>query len=190
MSLLSLSLVLLLAAPVPEQERIPVDFRRTTLVVRDIERSLALYRDALGLRVIYDQALAPDAEGRPTARLVLLRANDDYIGWLGLYQRFTDPTMPPPKRERPLAGQPILVFNAADLGERFARIRAVPGVTVVTEPERRRYPRGDGSEIEVLFSAIHDPDGFFVEINQLLSPPAGQPASAGEKPVVSENRER
>ncbi|MCA3054827.1 MAG: hypothetical protein ING64_00475, partial [Rhodocyclaceae bacterium] len=34
------------AQPVPESEKIPVDIRRTTLVVRDIEKSLPLYRDA------------------------------------------------------------------------------------------------------------------------------------------------
>ena len=42
------------AAPVPEDERIPLDLRRTTLVVRDIDKSLALYRDALGMKVSYD----------------------------------------------------------------------------------------------------------------------------------------
>ncbi|GIX32250.1 MAG: hypothetical protein KatS3mg125_0206 [Lysobacterales bacterium] len=177
--LLSLLLALLvpasaMTAPVPEDQQIPVDFRRTTLIVRDIEASLALYRDALGMKLIYDQELAPDEEGKPTARLVLLRANDDFIGWLGLYRRYRDPEVPPPSFERPLAGQPILVFNAKDLEERFAKIRAVPGVKVVTEPEIRRYPRGDGGEIEVLFSAIFDPDGFFVEINELHGPPAGR----------------
>jgi hypothetical protein len=38
------------AAPVPEAERIPVDLRRTTLVVRDIEKSLPLYRTASASR--------------------------------------------------------------------------------------------------------------------------------------------
>ena len=32
------------AGPVPAAERIPVDIRRTTLVVRDIDKSLAFYR--------------------------------------------------------------------------------------------------------------------------------------------------
>ena len=32
------------AQPVPENERIPIDVRRTTLVVRDIDKSLPLYR--------------------------------------------------------------------------------------------------------------------------------------------------
>ena len=44
-----------LAAPVAEYERIDLDLRRTTLVVRDIEQSLKFYRDALGMEVIYDR---------------------------------------------------------------------------------------------------------------------------------------
>jgi Glyoxalase/Bleomycin resistance protein/Dioxygenase superfamily len=40
--------------PIAEADRGPVDLRRTTLPVRDMERSLALYRDALGLRVVRD----------------------------------------------------------------------------------------------------------------------------------------
>jgi hypothetical protein len=46
------------AGPVPAAERIPVDIRRTTLVVRDIDKSLALYRDALGLTLIYNTPIA------------------------------------------------------------------------------------------------------------------------------------
>jgi len=77
----ALPLTPIVAAPVPEAQRIPVDLRRTTLVVRDIDRSLPLYRDALGLTVIYDQVIGG------TTRLVLLRANDDFVGVLGLMQR-------------------------------------------------------------------------------------------------------
>jgi hypothetical protein len=55
----------LLAEPVSISERGPVDIRRTTFVVRDIEKSLPLYRDALGLKVIYDQLIGggTDAAG-------------------------------------------------------------------------------------------------------------------------------
>ncbi|MEM9054931.1 MAG: VOC family protein, partial [Pseudomonadota bacterium] len=76
----------------------PLDLRRTTLVVKDIEKSLALYRDALGMTVEYDQeltspGLAPryGADGQNRSRLVLLKANDSYIGMLGLWQ-FLDQT--------------------------------------------------------------------------------------------------
>ena len=36
------------AAPVPEAQRAPLDLRRTTLVVKDLDASLRFYRDALG----------------------------------------------------------------------------------------------------------------------------------------------
>jgi uncharacterized protein YceK len=35
-------------------ERIPTDIRRLTIIVRDMDKSLALYRDVLGLKVNYD----------------------------------------------------------------------------------------------------------------------------------------
>lgn len=181
--MISLSLMTastLSAAPVPEDERGPVDVRRTTLMVRDIDRSLALYRDALGLTVIYDQELGggTDEDGNerePTARLALLRANDTFIGVIGLYHRYTDPEAPPPENRRPVSGDVIIVINATDLDERFEQVRNTPGVTVHTEPELRVYPTPDGEgEIPVMFSAIYDPDGFFIEVNQILGTPAGQ----------------
>jgi len=76
----------LAAAPVAADERIPIDLRRTTLVVRDLERSLHLYRDVLGLQPIYDHVIrtpreAPtDQEADRSLRLVFLRANDDLSG--------------------------------------------------------------------------------------------------------------
>jgi catechol 2,3-dioxygenase-like lactoylglutathione lyase family enzyme len=118
----ALTLSPVIAAPVPETERIPVDLRRTTLVVRDIDRSLPLYRDALGLKVIYDQVIGG------TTRLVLLRANDDFVGVLGLMQRLnlTEP-VPAPEFRKAQPGDPILVFNLQDLETRFERISGRTG---------------------------------------------------------------
>jgi catechol 2,3-dioxygenase-like lactoylglutathione lyase family enzyme len=158
-----------IAAPVPEQERIPVDLRRTTLVVRDIDRSLPLYRDALGLKVIYDQVIGG------TTRLVLLRANDDFVGVLGLMQRLnlTEP-VPAPEFRKAQPGDPILVFNLQDLEMRFERISAAPDVRVYEAPRRIEYPGPGGSVIPVLFSAVWDADGNFIEINRILGAPAGR----------------
>ncbi len=168
------------AAPVPEAERIPVDLRRTTLVVRDIERSLPLYRDGLGLKVIYDQLIGggPQPDGRtlpPTVRLVLLRANDDFIGVLGLMQRLNLEQAPsPPEFRRAGPGGLILVFNIQDLEQRFERIEATPYVTVAEKPRRIDYPAAGGGSIPVLFSAVWDADGNFIELNRLLGTPAGR----------------
>lgn len=167
-----------LAEPVPEFERLPIDVRRTTLLVRDIDRSLPLYRDALGLKVVYDQKIGggKDKDGKetpPSVRLVLLRANDTFIGALGLMQRLNVPNPPAAENKKPMAGGMIMVINAKDLEERFPRISKVPGVTVATAPERIEYPAAGGGVIPVLFSAVYDPDGFFIEINKILGEAAG-----------------
>ena len=169
------------AAPLPPAQHIPVDLRRTTLVVRDIDRSLPLYRDALGMTVIYDQLIGgTDANGKPTAptvRLVLLRANDDFIGVLGLMQRLNPAEAPPPPVFRKAqAGGLILVFNVQDLESRFARISSAPHVTVSEAPMRIEYPAPGGGVIPVLFSAVWDADGNFIELNRILGTPAGQVA--------------
>ena len=157
------------SAPVPESERIPVDLRRTTLVVRDIDKSLPLYRDALGLKVIYDQVIGG------TTRLVLLRANDDFIGVLGLMQRLNlDYTPPEPEFRKAQPGQPILVFNLQDLEQRYAQIQGAAFVKVAEPPVRIEYPGAGGSVIPVLFSAVWDADGNFIELNKILGTPAGR----------------
>jgi catechol 2,3-dioxygenase-like lactoylglutathione lyase family enzyme len=169
------------AAPVGEAERGPVDVRRTTLVVRDVNRSLAFYRDALGLKLVYDQEIVrpprPDdpAGTERRMRLALLRANDDFVGVIGLLE-YSSPRLPAPSGEpqRPGIGDVILVINAADLDQRFDRVRATPGVKVASEPQLTTYPSPDGKgTIPVRVSAVWDPDGYFIELNQLLGTAAG-----------------
>lgn len=174
--------------PVPEAERIPVDIRRTTFVVRDIDKSLPLYRDALGLKLIYDQLIGggTDKDGKaiaPSVRLVLLRANDAFIGNLGLMQRLNAPAAPPPVFEKAGPGRMIMVINVADLDERWARIEATPHIKVDTRPVRVEYPAPGGGRIPVIFSAVWDADGNYIELNKILGAAAGAPpAPAGQKP--------
>ena len=172
------------AQRVPEAERIPVDIRRTTFVVRDIDKSLLLYRDGLGLKVIYDQAIGGgvDKEGKPiapTVRLVLLRANDTFIGNLGLMQRLnTTGAPPPPVFAKAGPGQMIMVINVADLEQRWPSIERTPHIKVDTGPVRVEYPGPGGSVIPVLFSAVWDADGNYIELNKLLGAPAGAPPAS------------
>jgi catechol 2,3-dioxygenase-like lactoylglutathione lyase family enzyme len=169
------------AAPVPEAQHGPVDVRRTTLIVRDVDRALAFYRDALGLKLVYDQVITrpplPDAPSGTDRRmrLALLRANDDFVGVIGLLQ-YLSPALPEPPNaaERPGIGEVILVVNAADLDQRFERVRSTPGVRVASEPQLTTYPSPDGKgQISVRVSIVWDPDGYYVELNQLLGPAAG-----------------
>jgi catechol 2,3-dioxygenase-like lactoylglutathione lyase family enzyme len=179
------------AQRVPAAEQIPVDIRRTTFVVRDIDKSLPLYRDALGLKVIYDQLIGGgvDADGKPrapTVRLVLLRANDTFIGNLGLMQRLNVTTPPPPPVfAKAGVGQMIMVINVADLDTRWAAIEKTPHIKIETPPTRVEYPQAGGGVIPVMFSAVWDADGNYIELNKLLGTAAGAapaPAPAPAKP--------
>lgn len=165
-----------MAAPVAEEERAPLDLRRTTIVTGDIDRSLAFYRDALGMKVIYDQPIytpreaASAEEAEIARRLVFLRANDDYIGVLGLLEYIK-----PRKDVVDLSGRAfqqgttVLVFNHEDVNGAFERATQVPGVVVLSEPSETQYPSYDGkSVIRVLVSSLQDPDGITIEINQVL----------------------
>ncbi len=163
------------AKPVPEDERLPLDLRRTTLVVRDIDRSLALYHDAIGMTISYDKMIRTprDAESDEASeisrRLTFLQANDDFIGVLGLLEYRK------PRKEQPISnlafepGTIVMVFNVKDLDQRWEKIVATPGVEVITEPTETHYPSYDGKgTIPVMVSVVRDPDGFILELNQLL----------------------
>jgi len=166
----------LFAAPVAEEDRVPVDLRRTTIVVGDMDKSLSFYRDALGMKVIYDNAINTPREATTieeaeiARRLVFLQANDSYIGVLGLLQYIK------PKKDRVdltgkafQEGTTVLVFNLEDNRAAFDRASKVSGVTVLSEPQETSYPSYDGtSTIRVLVSVLQDPDGIAVEINQVL----------------------
>jgi len=165
------------AQRVPEADQVPLDLRRTTLVVRDIEASLAFYRDALGMVVTYDSYVrtpreaTTDEAAERSLRLVLLRANDPYIGVIGLMQYFK-----PDRPERPARtdtqlrpGDIVLVFNIRDQAAVFARASAAPGVVVGEVPHLVTYPGyGGQGVIRVNFASVYDPDGHYIELNQVL----------------------
>ena len=153
--------------------------RRQTLVVRDIEKSLALYRDAIGMEVIYDQVIKRPLSGsdrEQVLRLIFLKASNQYTGVLGLVDyEYGYPDHPahtkPIRHEGFTPGNSILVFNSNELSVSWPLIEKSPGVKIITKPKLTTYP-GYGGEgiIRVMVSKFYDPDGFLVEMNQLLDP--------------------
>lgn len=158
-------------------EDAPVVFRRTTLIVHDIDESLLLYRDAMGMNIIYDNVISrphPDGSGnQQEIRLVFLKATHDYVGVIGLVDyEFNNPNKvrKESKKEGFTPQNSVLLFNTNNLASNFAKISKVTGVEVVKQPGIRKYPSYDGTgTIEVLVSIFYDPDGFLVEYNQILS---------------------
>lgn len=156
-------------------DRVPTDIRRATIIVRDMENSLKLYRDVMGMKVNYDTVVTtsgvalPAGEPGAKARLVLLNSNDPYIGWIGLMQ-WTMPALPDPgpypKRMGP--GGVVIVTNTDDVPGKCAAAAKVLGVTFTSPPRAQQYPgRNGGPPINVIGCNFFDPDGILIEMNQL-----------------------
>jgi catechol 2,3-dioxygenase-like lactoylglutathione lyase family enzyme len=154
---------------------VPTDIRRTTIIVRDMESSLKLYRDVMGLKVNYDTVVTMSGVALPAgtpgakARLVLLNGNDPFIGWIGLLH-WTDPKLadpgPYPRRMGP--GGIVIVTNTDDVPAKCAAAAKVPGVTVTGPPREQVYPGRNGAPpIRVIGCNFFDPDGILIEMNQL-----------------------
>lgn len=157
------------------KETIPTDIRRATIIVRNMENSLKLYRDVMGLKVNYDTIVTMSGVALPAgppgakARLVLLNGNDPYIGWIGLIQ-WVEPVLPDPgpypKRMGP--GGVVIVTNTDDVPDKCAAAAKVPGVTITGAPREQVYPGRNGAPpIRVIGCNLFDPDGILIEMNQL-----------------------
>lgn len=150
--------------------------KRVTLWVRDASRSLAFYRDALGLEVLEDKALSGPAIARlvgldqATLRILHLGPRGATHGWVGLYEiRDTAPrpmeSLTAPDRF-PLYGQSAIVFDVTDVLPIHARLKALVDVRVVSGPTSyekleasEAMPAGRYSEL-----IVQDPDGFVVSL--------------------------
>ena len=164
--------------PIAAAAEFPLLLRRTTLIVRDIEASLKLYRDGLGMEVIYDEEInrphsSEDREQR--LRLIFLKASHYYVGVIGLIDyEFGYPDHPahtkPVRREGFTPGNAILLFNTDGLEEKWATIENAPGVEIISKPKLTEYPGyGGKGKIRVLVSKFYDADGYILEVNQILS---------------------
>jgi catechol 2,3-dioxygenase-like lactoylglutathione lyase family enzyme len=158
-------------------ERVPIDIRRTTIIVRDMERSLKLYRDALGMKVNYDAGMNVSSPGfaqggppRPI-RLVLLNANDPWIGWIGLIQYTDNPNRPRVRVPHVLGpGSHIIVAAVADAQKACDAAVLAPGVRMMSPTKVSEYPPriAGGPNIRVLGCQFFDADGAYLELNQTL----------------------
>ena len=150
---------------------IPPLVKRTTLIVRDVNRSVAFYRDVLGLSVWYDDeivlsgtGLAAGAKGDRT-RLVIMKAQDPVIGMIGLLE-FTEPRLPEPApRTRLGIGDTVFVLQSKDVAS--VHQRAIDfGARIHAAPHRFEVRGADGRMISMTSLSLWDPDDFFIEYNE------------------------
>ena len=164
--------------PLAAAAEFPLTMRRTTLIVRDIEASLKLYRDGLGMEVIYDEEInrphsSEDREQR--LRLIFLKASHDYVGVIGLIDyEYGYPNHPahtkPVRREGFTPGNAVLLFNTDSLEDKWPIIETAPGVEIISKPKLTEYPGYGGvGKIRVMVSKFYDADGYILEVNQILT---------------------
>ena len=160
--------------PLAASAEFPLTMRRTTLTVRDIEASLALYRDGLGMGVICDEEInrphfSEDREQR--LRLIFLKASHDYVGVIGLIDyQYGYPDHPahtkPVRREGFTPGNAVLLFNTDRLEDKWPIIETAPGVEIISKPKLTEYPGYGGvGRIRVMVSKFCDADGYILEVN-------------------------
>ncbi|MFM7395674.1 MAG: VOC family protein [Gammaproteobacteria bacterium] len=145
--------------------------KRTTLIVRDLARSVEFYRDVLGMTVWYDDeivlsgvGLAAGSKGDRT-RLVIMKAEDPVIGMIGLLE-FIGPRLPEPSpRTRLGIGDIVFVMQGREVASVHERALAF-GARIHAAPHRFEVRGADGKQVGMTSLSLWDPDDFFIEYNE------------------------
>ena len=147
--------------------------KRTTLMVRDMERALVFYRDVLGAEIWFDTPFTLSGVGFPIGkagdrlRLCIVRFEDPEIGMIGLIEFEDPPEAPPPVTYSLGWGQPIFVVVADDARAIHARAREHGFRLRNPEPHEWSTTGAKGETKHFVSTNLWDPDGHFFECNEV-----------------------
>jgi len=146
--------------------------KRTTMMVRDMDRALEFYHDVLGAKIWFDRPFTLSGNGLAIGkkgdklRLVIVQFEHDEIGMLGLME-FLDPVMPAPEIDYSVGyGKPIFVVVSADAQGVYKR-------AMHSQFKTRGAPKtwstvgAKGETKHFLSTYLWDGDGYFFECNQV-----------------------
>jgi catechol 2,3-dioxygenase-like lactoylglutathione lyase family enzyme len=148
-------------------------------IVADLDTSLGFYRDVLGLAVTNTIPFAPNeavarfghTEGGQS-RVAVLRVPGLAMG-VELIE-YKDIERKPQKPHFVDPGAANIALRVRDLDALFPKVQKYPGVRVLSaggKPVTVKTPNG---ELHAVF--VQDPDGFVVELLDVVNPPADAPA--------------
>jgi catechol 2,3-dioxygenase-like lactoylglutathione lyase family enzyme len=148
--------------------------KRTTLMVRDAEAAALWYENVFGMTRWMDTPftlsgtqLAAGEKGDRT-RLVIMKAEHDEIGMIGLLQWIEPEQKAPALLPRRIAfGSPIFVVAAEDARATCERARAL-GSHIHCEPHEWTVTGASGERRDLIGTSFFDLDGYFFEVNQAL----------------------
>ena len=177
-------------APAFQPGQVVAPLHRVNLYVRDIEASLALYRDILKLEVVSDRAWDPRARGLDTdvrLREVVLTAGNDRVGGLALYGIQGQRTPVRPMFQEPFGhtGDVATVWSTEDIWAINDEVKAAGHVVLSPPVTLMVNPAMQVQNVEMQF---RDPDGFLVNLLQAGiardSPLAARIEGAQRRPEV------
>jgi catechol 2,3-dioxygenase-like lactoylglutathione lyase family enzyme len=147
-------------------------------IVADLDKSLGFYRDVLGLTVTNTIPFGPnDAVARfghtegGQSRVAVLKVPGLAMGVELIQYKDIGNKLQHPRFVDP--GAANLALRVRDLDALFPKIQKYPGVTVLTaggKPVTLKTPNG---VLHAVF--VQDPDGFVVELLDVMTPPADAP---------------
>ena len=154
--------------------------KRTTLIVRDAEKSIAFYRDVIGMKEYYNQTMPvggiiiPVGDGEAQVHLGIMEGTSPDVGKIGMLE-WTDPALPDPGpyRKRLGIGDLIFVTETDDMVALYERLLDCPDCKIHCHPHDWQVPLPDGSGFKDLTTmSFFDPDGFFFEVNYKPAEPS------------------
>ena len=148
-------------------EHLTAPVKRTTIIVKDMERSLRYYRDLLGMSVFFEghignpgasELMGLDISG---LHMVVLTVDDSQLGMVGLMQLegCEPPLASTAWSDRVRTGETILVIPTDHMRALHERMLA-EGYTVVTPPTRMEVP----NRPEIHEMMARDPDGVIINL--------------------------
>ncbi len=147
--------------------------RRTTLIVADIEKSIAFYRDTLGYSLWYYHAgtvtegsLPADAEPGDPSVFAIMKGRHPWIGMVGLLQKGQPKDVSVTATGFSVSpGDTILMMETDDLDGIYARMLEAE-TPIWKHPETTTVTGAGGRQWDATFLFAFDPDGHLLEINQ------------------------
>jgi catechol 2,3-dioxygenase-like lactoylglutathione lyase family enzyme len=165
----------LMAQDVPEGHSVS-SMTRATIFVRDLDQSLKLYRDLLGLTTRVDTIVEGPRinEIMGTSdyglKAVILQAGDSIIGNVGIYEIIGDdrsPLSPPSNRVDTVTGDFAVVFITDDIDGVTEKVIAA-GYPLVSPP-MVLFPNPE-AEVQTREMMFRDHDGVLVNLIELGVP--------------------
>lgn len=160
---------------VADAQEIPDGFlvspmNRATIFVRDLDESLRLYRDLLGLEIRVEALTEGDRINEIMGtkgyalRAVILQSGDSVVGNIGIYEIIGDDRStlsPPSDRVDTVTGDFAIVFATNDIDGITEQVRAA-GYPLVSPP-MVLYPR-ENAEVQTREMMFRDRDGVLVNL--------------------------